>query len=165
MPRSSDAETRRRGDAETGDGRLASLDATRAAGRAEALMRSGLMCSEAVLLAVGEQVGPPFEPALVRLSTGFGGGIGRSREEVCGALSGGVMLIGLLYGRETPGEDHSRCTSLCQGWREAFRQHFGASQCRPIYDRFHEPDGSGTCAPVAGEAAALLVTFLTGVSS
>jgi C_GCAxxG_C_C family probable redox protein len=33
-----------------------------------------------------------------RIATGFGGGIGK-QGEVCGAVSGGVMVIGLLRGR------------------------------------------------------------------
>jgi C_GCAxxG_C_C family probable redox protein len=144
------------------DAVLARLDADLAARRAEALMRGGLMCSEAVFQAVGEQLGAGFDRTATRLATGFGGGIGRCRDEVCGALSGGVMLLGLLYGRETAADDSGRCLELTLAWREAFRQRFGASTCRPIYDRLHGPGTPDTCAPTAGEAAGLFVTFLTG---
>ncbi|MHB0876113.1 MAG: C-GCAxxG-C-C family protein [Anaerolineae bacterium] len=142
-----------------------SLDAAAAAARAEGLMRAGFVCSEAVFVAVGEQVRPDLDPSLVRLATGFGGGIGRCRDEVCGALSGGVMVLGLLYGRETPAEANARCIELAKVWREAFIERFGTSQCRPIYDRVRQPGGPGTCAGVAGETAALLVTFLSGGSA
>jgi C_GCAxxG_C_C family probable redox protein len=60
-----------------------------------------LLCSESVLLAISELLGVESE-LIPRIATGFGAGIGR-RGEVCGALAGGVMGLGLVYGRSAPG--------------------------------------------------------------
>ena len=40
------------------------------------------------------------EPGAFKAATGLGGGVGLSVQGSCGGLTGGVMAIGLLYGRE-----------------------------------------------------------------
>jgi hypothetical protein len=63
--------------------------------RAEDLYRSGqFLCSEAVLLVANEYLGKPMPDDVVRLASGFPVGIGLSGC-VCGAISGGVMALGL----------------------------------------------------------------------
>jgi len=55
-------------------------------------------CSQCTLLAIQEVFGLTNDDVL-KAATGFAGGIGRTGS-VCGALSGGVMALGLLYGRD-----------------------------------------------------------------
>ena len=57
----------------------------------------GYGCAQSVLCAFTEDFGLEEETAL-RLSTGFGSGMGRLCE-MCGALAGGCMVIGLKYGK------------------------------------------------------------------
>lgn len=64
---------------------------------AEEMFKSGYICSQAVLAAFSEALGLEKEMAL-KIANGFGGGIAR-KQEVCGAVSGAVMLIGLKYGK------------------------------------------------------------------
>jgi C_GCAxxG_C_C family probable redox protein len=69
----------------------------------------------------------------LKLSCGFGGGMGR-KEEVCGAVSGGIMVLGLTYGR---GEKDSRLatekTYACtRELMERFREKHGAYTCRQL---------------------------------
>jgi len=61
-----------------------------------------LNCAETVLYIVCEHLGETgdFYP---RIATPFGGGIG-NRQEMCGALSGALMAIGLLRGRSLGGD-------------------------------------------------------------
>lgn len=54
----------------------------------------GYNCCQAVVLAYNDVFGLPDDTAAA-LSSGFGGGMGRMRE-VCGSVSGMVMLAGLL---------------------------------------------------------------------
>ena len=70
--------------------------------KAEELFLNGCSCSQAVLLAFGDLTGLDDSTAK-KLSSPFGGGIGRLRE-VCGAVSGMFMVLGLLYGYDDPGE-------------------------------------------------------------
>lgn len=70
--------------------------------RAVELFKSGYNCSQSVFAAFCDKVGLPEETAL-RVSAGLGGGVGRMRE-VCGAVSGAALLVGMLYGA-TDGSD------------------------------------------------------------
>lgn len=60
------------------------------------LFLQGCSCSQAVFCAFCDLTGFDFDTAL-KLSSGFGGGIGRLRE-VCGAVSGLVLALDALYG-------------------------------------------------------------------
>lgn len=64
--------------------------------KAAELFVSGCNCSQAVFGAFAEDCGIDFETAL-KLSSSFGGGMGRLRE-TCGAVTGMFMVAGLLKG-------------------------------------------------------------------
>ena len=65
---------------------------------AEDLFRGGFFCSEAVVSSIRSnfEMGVPEE--VIAMASGFPIGIGRSKC-LCGAVSGGVMAIGLVFGR------------------------------------------------------------------
>lgn len=63
--------------------------------RAVELFLSGKNCSQSVFVAFAPDLGLDEETAL-RVSIGLGGGVGRMRE-VCGALCGSAMAVGLRY--------------------------------------------------------------------
>lgn len=58
---------------------------------------TGYNCAQSVLFAFASDLGLDADTAL-KVSTGFGGGIAR-RGEVCGAVTGGIMVLSLQYGR------------------------------------------------------------------
>ena len=60
------------------------------------LFREGCNCSQAVFTAFSDVTGIEKNTAL-RMSSSFGGGMGRLRE-VCGALSGAFLAAGCLFG-------------------------------------------------------------------
>ncbi len=66
------------------------------ADKAKELFLSGYNCAQAVFGAFCEDYGIPLETGLV-ISSGFGGGIAR-RREVCGAVSGAVMVLSMEHG-------------------------------------------------------------------
>lgn len=70
--------------------------------RALELFQEGYNCSQSVFGAFAEDLGIDFATAM-RLSSSFGGGMGRMRE-VCGAVTGMFMVAGLKYGYDMPGE-------------------------------------------------------------
>ena len=63
--------------------------------RAVELFMQGKNCSQAVFVAFATDLGLTEEMAL-SISIGLGGGVGRMRE-VCGAVSGSAMVVGLKY--------------------------------------------------------------------
>lgn len=113
------------------------------------------------MLAVGghllDETAPP-----VRLATPFGGGIGSSHQEVCGAITGGVLVIGALHGRDRADQldEKEHASDLAARYREGVLSALGDTRCQPLRDRHHGSDGSGTCAPVVERAAAVLLEIL-----
>lgn len=63
--------------------------------RAIELFLEGKNCSQAVFTAFAPDLGLSEETALA-VSIGLGGGVGRMRE-VCGAVSGSAMVVGLKF--------------------------------------------------------------------
>lgn len=58
---------------------------------------AGYNCAQAVFFSFCEELGFDEDTAL-RLACGFGAGMAR-KQEVCGAVSGGILVIGLKHGR------------------------------------------------------------------
>ena len=67
---------------------------------------TGYNCAQSVFLAFAPDLGLSDDLAL-RLSSSFGGGMGRLRE-VCGAVSGILMAAGVLYGYTSPTDDEAK---------------------------------------------------------
>ncbi|EEG74495.1 C-GCAxxG-C-C family protein [[Clostridium] hylemonae] len=65
---------------------------------AEDLFRNGFFCSEAVVSSIRSNFEIDVPEAVISMASGFPVGIGRSKC-LCGAVSGGVMAIGLVFGR------------------------------------------------------------------
>ncbi len=92
----------------------------------------GYNCAQSVILAYADTIGMD-KATCARLSSSFGGGMGRMRE-VCGAVSGMLMVAGLLYGYEGPEtgpvkKDHY---TRVQQLAEKFREEAGSIICREI---------------------------------
>lgn len=58
---------------------------------------SGYSCAQSVLYAFCDEFGLHPDTAL-KIACGFGAGIAR-RQEICGAVTGGIMVLGLRHGR------------------------------------------------------------------
>ena len=58
----------------------------------------GFNCAQSVVSSYANELHIDRD-MVFKLATGFGGGLGR-KQEVCGAVSGGVMVLGLLHGRD-----------------------------------------------------------------
>ncbi len=104
----------------------------RAFERAHELMMAGWNCSQSVLQTLQELLGVP-DRGVLKAATGFGGGIG-NQGSLCGALAGGVMALGLLYGRTESSQvaEKERTYLLCARWHDRFVEAMGNSNCREI---------------------------------
>ena len=100
--------------------------------RGAELFLQGYNCAQAVAVAFCDVTGltPDFS---AKMASSFGGGMGRMRE-VCGAVSGMLMVAGLIYGYDTPGDDVSKKKhyALVQELAGRFRQEVGSIVCREI---------------------------------
>ncbi|MGE0086734.1 MAG: C-GCAxxG-C-C family protein [Desulfococcaceae bacterium] len=89
----------------------------------------GYNCAQAVFYFFCDELGFEKNMAL-KMACGFGAGMGR-KEEVCGAVSGGIIVIGAKYGR---GEKDDR-TAMELTYRKT----------RDLMDHFAEKHGSVIC--------------------
>lgn len=100
--------------------------------KAVELFKSGFNCSQAVFAAFAPDFGMDEETAL-KVSAGLGGGVGRSRE-VCGAVCGASMVVGLKYGA-TKGEDaesKAKCYEVVQEIIAEFKKTNPSIVCREL---------------------------------
>lgn len=89
-------------------------------------------CCQAVLVSFCPEIGLSEEAALA-LGAHFGGGMGMG--SVCGALTGGLMVLGLL------GYDKQTCTQFTA----RFRSRGGSVDCRDLLRSAHERGEERQC--------------------
>lgn len=112
------------------------------------------------MLAVGERVLGELDPRWVCMTSALGGGVGGTYEEMCGALSGGVMVIGGAHGRSSLGEDDEPARALAARFRERFLVELGSTQCAQLREMVKAPNGLGSCAVLVERAALVLLEVL-----
>lgn len=96
------------------------------------LFLEGCNCSQAVFCAFSDLVGLDIDFAK-KLSSGFGGGMGRLRE-TCGAVSGMVMAASAIYGYSDTSDPELKheCYKLVQALCKRFREEAGSISCREL---------------------------------
>lgn len=114
------------------------------------------------MLAVGEHLwGDQIDRNLVKIANGFAGGIAGTHEHVCGALTGGIILLGYLYGRSDASGSDDPVYQRVKGYRERFLAEIGGYICKDLRDNGpYGPNGPSSCRILMGQAAALLLEFL-----
>ena len=80
------------------------------------LFMEGKNCSQAVFVAFATDLGMSEEVALA-VSAGLGGGVGRMRE-VCGAVSGSAMVVGLKYPELSKGEVYEKVQLIADEFKK-----------------------------------------------
>ena len=105
----------------------------------------GYNCSQCIALAFAQEMGLTREQAL-KISSGFGGGVGRMRE-VCGAFSGMVLVLGAIYGNTDPA-GKSALYAEVQALAEQYRSRNGGGSiiCRELLAKAGAAPTGGTAA-------------------
>ena len=100
--------------------------------RAVDLFVEGYNCAQAVAAAFGDLTGLD-EKTAAKMASCFGGGMGRMRE-VCGAVSGMLMVAGILYGYDDPKAttEKRELYAQVQAMAGQFRQELGSIVCRDL---------------------------------
>lgn len=106
------------------------------------LFIEGYNCSQAVLCAFEDVTGLDRETS-AKIASSFGGGMGRMRE-VCGCVSGALMVLGMVYGYDDPKaspekNDHYK---LIQEFAKRFREENGSIICRELLEGVAVKPGS-----------------------
>ncbi len=137
--------------------------------RGRELFTSGFYCAESVLLAVSEWKG--IESDLIpAIATGFCGGMSRT-SGLCGALTGGIMALNMVYGRNTPEETTDRNYAMAARFIREFEARFGSTNCSDLLGcDLSTTEGlesfkagnllTETCLKVTGEAASMVARIM-----
>ena len=105
--------------------------------RAKNNFSGGMNCSQSVLLAFVDELGEEkigiSHDVAMKLSSSFGGGMGRLRE-VCGAVSGMFMVAGLVKGYNENSEPGAKAKhyELIQNMAKRFVEKNGSIICRTL---------------------------------
>ena len=97
--------------------------------KASELFANGCNCAQAVFTAFTDVTGMDEDMAK-RISSSFGGGLGRMRE-VCGAVSAMFMVAGIIYGAGIDKDDKLKAEHYkrIQMLAEKFKERHGTINC------------------------------------
>ena len=123
--------------------------------------RSGFHCAESISKAIIELFSEEPSDAIPRVATGFGAGMGRTRQEACGALTGGIIAIGYLYGRSDPITGRDDTYELVTEFRRRFLEELGSTKCQDILDKLGKQDNFDKCKRMTDLAAGTLAEILS----
>lgn len=100
--------------------------------RARQLFLQGYNCAQAVICAFEDMTGLDRETS-ARLASAFGGGMGRLRE-VCGTVSGALLVLGLVCGYADPQDQEAKKAHYrrVQEFARRFREKNGSIVCREL---------------------------------
>lgn len=90
----------------------------------------GFLCSESVLLAISKCLDIRSD-LIPKIATRFGAGMGH-HGLVCGAISGGIMALGLNFGRNSLSEQKTSHYSFAFKLLERFEKEFRHVMCREL---------------------------------
>lgn len=133
--------------------------------KAEDLYRSGqFLCSEAIFYAFNEALGNPLPQEAVRLASGFPVGMGAVGIGgcTCGALAGGVMVLGMVYGRSNPGDEAPLVLEKARELHDWFKSEKRSTCCRVLIHglQFGSPDHVDQCVSFTGDVAERLAHMI-----
>jgi C_GCAxxG_C_C family probable redox protein len=95
-----------------------------------------------------------------RVATAFGGGIGRSYQEICGALTGGAIALGYLFGRSMAGDDWNTAAELAANLKQRFVREYGTTNCGALLASFGPQENAMRCKKLSGEVACMLADII-----
>lgn len=149
------------------------LTSSQYAQKAMNLFKEGYNCSQSVFLAFKDLYGIDRSTAL-KLSSSFGGGMGRLRE-VCGSVSGMFLTAGVLYGYDSPidrsskTEHYKRIQELARSFEElngsiVCRELLGLDQKKESYvpeERTKDYYRKRPCEQIVGCAAYIMEEYIS----
>ena len=128
-------------------------------------IEEGYHCSEAFIKGLGPLFSQIDVDNLTKYSSGFGGGLGMTKQNTCGLLAGGVMIISALLGRnelrcENKEDDEidKRCQEICAEYRLRFLDKIKATRCCEIRVMGYGSNGI-PCSTLSREMAEVFINL------
>ena len=143
--------------------------------KARQLFMQGYNCAQAVVCAFEDRIGLDRDSA-ARLACSFGGGMGRMRE-VCGTVSGALLVLGMLHGYADPADPDAKKAhyALVREFARRFREKNGSIICRELLQGIEVTPGGDPeprtaayyarrpCPNLAAQAAGILDEMLAEI--
>lgn len=100
---------------------------------AEDYYRNGdYYCSESIVKTIRDEFDLPVPDSVIAMASGFPVGIGGSGC-MCGAVAGGIMALGMFFGREKPkNETVNKCMALSKELHDLFIEKHRCVCCRVL---------------------------------
>ena len=117
---------------------------------------SGFNCCQAVVLAYSDIIGLDNE-VLLKMSSSFGGGMGKMGE-VCGAVSGMFIVLGLLEGNTDPKNTEGKMNHYANV--RVLADEFKAKNCNLRCKDLLADGNKKKCASLVAECAEILFDYL-----
>lgn len=125
---------------------------------AEEYFRSGTyFCSEAIVQTLNDALGKPYGDDVVKLASSFPVGLGKA-QCLCGAVSGGEMVLGMVYGRTKGQPMDPKMFETAKGLHDFIKEAYKSTCCRVIThqwagDNFMSPERKEHCIKITGVVA------------
>ena len=127
---------------------------------AEQNFREGYNCAEAIVRAFRDGMHADISDEALRMASGFGGGLGHAGC-MCGALTGAIMVLGMLQGRVTKEQNRGPIYTSAQEVHGIFKDKFGATCCRVLNPHpFGSKEHLRNCIKITGGTAELLSKYI-----
>ncbi|MGL5314011.1 MAG: C-GCAxxG-C-C family protein [Peptostreptococcaceae bacterium] len=124
--------------------------------------RGEFFCSEAVVKTINDLLDNPFSDDITKLASGFPIGIGKSGC-LCGAVSGGVMALGMTYGRCHGEAMNDEMFKHSSDLHDHIKGLYRSTCCRVMvkdFPEFQSPERKAHCIKITGEVAAFITEKL-----
>lgn len=135
---------------------------------AEQMFLKGYNCAQSVLYAFAPELDISWDTAL-KISCGLGAGMAR-KGEICGAVTGAILVIGLKYGRENEEKEAAELTyAKTNALMDLFSAKRGSCNCKKLLNGcdLSHPNGQAdfkekdyynkVCLPCVKDAVDILV--------
>lgn len=129
------------------------------------LFDKGFGCAEAVMISMAEAHGIQSD-LIPRIATGFCGGMAKT-DGMCGAVSGGVMALSMIHGRDTADGDRDTVNEKVQHFIADFFEKYATTGCTALtgcdlrtkegHDKFNALNMHARCSEFVGEATKLVL--------
>jgi len=147
--------------------------------RARKNFSRGFNCAECVTEAVLNEIDTGLPPEVLKVATGFGGGVGLYGD-TCGALTGAIIAVGCVHGRSKLMEDPDPKVAAKKSGQQLygkpglyrlfnqipnkFREKYGYTCCRDLTTKWHDSwlcrDHALYCRELLTEAAGIAAELI-----
>lgn len=119
----------------------------------------GFHCAESIANAV-YQMFPNKAVDCTHFASGFCGGVGKCKQDICGGLSGAIIALGGIWGRTQGGENIDQLVTITTKARTCFIQNFKSTKCCDVIENIKDVNGLENCRDMVAKFACELYFIL-----